>query len=342
MFNMKKEVVIVGAGPGGLSAAETLAKAGKDVLVLEQKKIIGNKVCAGGLTYNAMKLGIPKSLFQRSFKKIVLHDTTETVDVELNKTAVATIDRKDLGRWMANKAKKAGAEIDTETRVKNIGKNFIETDNQKIQFKYLIGADGANSIVRRHLGLDSKKLLEAFQYIVPRKFKDLEVFVDPDRFGPVYAWIFPYSKTASIGTGADLDYKGVKPNTIKTNFDKWCRQRGYDIKNSEFQAHTINYDYQGYQFGKKFLIGDAGGFASGLTGGGMCPAMLSGMDVAKKILNPKYDCPEIQSVLHTKAIEEAILGALEINKTAAKIGYGVFTKMCKTQLLGKFFAEHLG
>ena len=339
---MKKEVVIVGAGPGGLSAAETLARAGKEVLVLEQKKIIGNKVCAGGLTINAMKLGIPSSLFQRKFKKIILHDPKETVDVKLNKTIVATIDRKDLGRWMASKAKKAGAEIQTETYVKNIGKNFIETNDKKIQFKYLIGADGANSIVRRHLGLDSKKVLQAFQYILPRKFKNLEIFVDPDKFGPAYAWIFPYSKTTSIGTGADLDYKGIKPNTIKKNFDQWCIKRKYDIKNSEFQAHIINYDYQGYQFKKKFLVGDAGGFASGLTGGGMYQAMISGKDIAQKIINPKYDCPQIHHILKTKAIEEAILAALEINKTASKIGYALIAKMCKTQLLGKYFAEHLG
>lgn len=339
---MKKEIVIVGAGPGGLSAAEELANAGKEVLVLEQKKIIGNKVCAGGLTRNAMKLGIPKSIFQRSFKKIIFHDHIETTEITLNKTAVATIDRKDLGRWMAKKAKKSGAEIQTETRVKKIGKNFIETDDKKIQFKYLIGADGANSIVRKNLGLESKKILQAFQYILPRKFKDLEIFVDPDRFGPVYAWIFPYSKTTSIGSGADLDYKGIQPNTVKTNFDAWCRQRKYDTKNSEFQAHTINYDHQGYQFGKKFLIGDAGGFASGLTGGGMYQATISGKETAKKIINSKYDCPEIQSILRTKAVEEAVLGMLEINKTAAKIGYHLIAKMSKIQAVGRFFAEHLG
>ncbi|MBD3304606.1 geranylgeranyl reductase family protein [Candidatus Woesearchaeota archaeon] len=338
---MKKEVVIVGAGPGGLSAAETLANAGKEVLVLEQNKIIGNKVCAGGLTRNAMKLGIPKSLYQRTFKKILLHDTTETAEIELTKPVIATIDRKDLGRWMAKKAKKAGAEIQTETSVKNIGKNYIETDDQKIQFKYLIGADGANSIVRKHLGLESKKVLEAFQYIVSKRFKDLEMFVDPDRFGPVYAWIFPYSKTTSIGTGADLDYKGIKPSTVKNNFDKWCMQRGYSIKNSEFQAHTINYDYSGYEFKRKFLVGDAGGFASGLTGGGMYQAIISGKDTAKKIIDSKYGCPNIHRILQTKAIEEAALGVLEINKTASKIGYGLLTKMCKTQLLGKFFVEHM-
>jgi geranylgeranyl reductase len=196
--------------------------------------------------------------------------------------------------------------------------------------------------VRKHLGLDSKKILQAFQYILPKKFPDLVIFVGPDKFGPVYAWIFPYAKTTSIGTGADLTYKGIKLNAVKQNFDAWSKKKGFDTTNTEFQAHIINYDYQGYNFGKKFLIGDAGGFASGLTGGGMYQAMISGRDVAKKIIAPKYDCKEIQSILHTKAIEEAILGALEINKTAAKIGYGLLAKMCKTQLLGRFFAEHLG
>ena len=51
------EVVVVGAGPAGLKAAELLGKAGKDVLVIEKNKEerIGDKPCAGGLPPHAMK-----------------------------------------------------------------------------------------------------------------------------------------------------------------------------------------------------------------------------------------------------------------------------------------------
>lgn len=338
---MKKDVIIIGAGPAGLSAAEVLAREGKDVLVLEQKKIIGDKVCAGGISLKDLKFGIPKSLLQRTFKSIIVHAPNETVKISLDKPFMATIDRKDLGNWLARKAKKAGAEIKTETSVLNIGNNFIKTAENKINFDYLIGADGANSIVRRHLCLPSKKVIEAFQYILPQKFKDVELYFDADRFGPAYAWIFPYAKTTSIGCGADLPYKKFTAISVKKNLDSWCRQKKFDLKNSVFQAHTINYDYRGHEFGNKFLAGDAAGFASGLTGGGIYQAMCSGIDIAKKILDPKYDCPGIKKLLRVKAIEEAVLGTLFINTTWTKIEHYLILNLIKSKWMNQRIAEHV-
>jgi len=72
-FNLMEnyEIVIVGAGPAGLKCAEILAKNNKKVLVLEKNKIIGDKVCAGGLTLRDLELGIPDKIIQRKFKKII-------------------------------------------------------------------------------------------------------------------------------------------------------------------------------------------------------------------------------------------------------------------------------
>src|SRR3989338_6031775 len=116
----KREVVIVGAGPGGLKCAEILANKGKDVLVLEKNNIIGDKVCAGGLTLKDLGLGIPDSIIQRKFNKIIIHTPLQDTEIELEEPFLATLDRKDLGKWMAEKAKKQGAEIRTETLVKEI------------------------------------------------------------------------------------------------------------------------------------------------------------------------------------------------------------------------------
>ncbi|MBW2973778.1 NAD(P)/FAD-dependent oxidoreductase [Candidatus Woesearchaeota archaeon] len=333
---MKKEVIIIGAGPAGLSAAEILAKEGKDVLVLEKKEVIGDKVCAGGLTLKNMKL-VPESLYQRTFKKIIVHAPKDSAEIKMKKPFLATIDRKDLGKWLAKKARKAGAEIQAGTAVNSIGNNFIKT-KEKIYFKNLIGADGANSIVRKHLKLQNKKVLAAFQYIVPKRFKNLELFFDADKFGPSYAWIFPYSKTTSIGSGADLDYK-LKTAAVKKSFDKWCKQ--FNMENSEFQAHTINYDYQGHKFGKIFLAGDAGGFASGLTGEGMYQAIISGQEVAKTILDPNHDPAKINKILFAKAVEEATLHSLEISSTLTKIEHYLLIDLIKAKWMNKALVKHI-
>ena len=69
----KYEVVIVGAGPGGLRCAEILGQAGKKVLLLEKNAVIGPKICAGGVTRKSIKLlKIPKELLEKSFESVIV------------------------------------------------------------------------------------------------------------------------------------------------------------------------------------------------------------------------------------------------------------------------------
>lgn len=335
----KVETIIIGAGPAGLKAAEILAKNKRDVLVLEQKSEIGDKTCAGGLTSNALKLGIPSNLLQRKFNSMTIYYNGKKDYIRMNAPFIATLNRKDLGKWMAKKAKDAGAEIKTNTKVTNIGNNFVIANEQKIYFKYLIGADGSNSIVRKSLGIKTTKILEAFHYILNKKVKDIEMYFDVERFGPAYAWIFPYKNIVSVGTGADSNYKKLKTIDVKRNFDEWCKERGYDIKNSKFYASPINYDYKGYKFGNKFLVGDAAGFSSGLTGEGIYFAILSGMDVASKILDKEYDCKNIKHILKIKRFEERILHSLELSKTLTKIEYDLLVRLIKFKWFDKKLLE---
>ena len=76
----KYDVIIIGAGPAGLSAAKILAENGKTVLVLEKNKVIGPKVCAGGLTTKDFKLGINKKIADKFFSKSGDHFHEKSVD----------------------------------------------------------------------------------------------------------------------------------------------------------------------------------------------------------------------------------------------------------------------
>jgi Dehydrogenases (flavoproteins) len=80
----KHEVVIIGAGPAGLKAAELLGNAGKDVLVIERDKEekIGDKVCAGGLPPHAMKY-FPDELYERVVSSITLRIGNRDLAVKL-------------------------------------------------------------------------------------------------------------------------------------------------------------------------------------------------------------------------------------------------------------------
>ncbi len=154
------------------------------------------------------------------------------------------------------------------------------------------------------MGLEIKKSLIALQYIIPEKFNQMEIFLDAYLFGSGYGWIFPHKNYTSIGCTNDINF--MKSSELKDNFEKWLKSKNIKTKGYRLQAWTINYDYQGFDFGNKFLIGDAAGFASGLNGEGIYFGMVSGREVAKKIVNPSYNCKEISKILATKNKQEKI------------------------------------
>jgi len=338
------EIVIVGAGPAGLRCAEILAKNKRKVLVLEKNKVIGDKVCAGGITRKIIDL-VPDNILQRKFKKIIFHTPLQDAEIKQEKPFIATILRRDLGNWQAKQARKAGTKILLNSEVTKIDKNIIIINNkEKVEYKYLVGADGHNSIVRKYLNLKIENFGQAFQYITKKKFNNLEVFIDPEKYGSFYLWIFPYKTSSSIGAGEDLSKKikqpvlNLKLSEIKSNLDNFCKKR-LEINKAKFQACMINYDYKGYQFNNIFLCGEAAGFVSGLTGEGICWAIKSGEDIANKIINEEYKCKNIKHILRIKELEENFMRTLEINKKMTEVEWEMFNFLLKIKWLGDKFIE---
>ena len=156
------DVVIIGAGPGGLACAKILAENGREVLVLERKQVIGPKVCAGGLTWNGLLRHVPEDLIEQAFAEQSIFSNLQSIKVAEPEPIVATVNRKMLGQWMARTATDAGAAIETGMTVQEITKKHVIVKNtddkvQKIGYSHLIGADGSTSMVRRFLGIDTKK-----------------------------------------------------------------------------------------------------------------------------------------------------------------------------------------
>jgi len=311
----KYEIVIVGAGPAGLRAAKVLAKAGKKVLVLEKNPVVGPKICAGGAFPKIFQLGIPEDLIERKFNLIKMHLAKRTFEIKNQDYLLATIDRKELGQWMAREAEKAGAKILTNSKVSRVEKDrVILKNNQSIYFDYLIGADGGLSTVRKFLNLPIRFAL-TFQYTLPQYFENLEIFYDPELFGAGYAWIFPYRNWVKIGCGGDLKFQ--TPGQLRENFHQWLKKMKINYEGAKLESLIINYHYRGYQFGNIFLIGEAAGFVSGLSGAGIYPALISGREIAKKILNPKYK-PKISSMLTSQKLQEKILRILNLSRVLMK------------------------
>jgi geranylgeranyl reductase len=309
------DVIIVGAGPAGLRCAEILGQSGKSVLLLEKKPETGPKVCAGGITRKSRELmKIPNSIIELEINKArIVGPTRDFTTQGVKKPFTFMVNRKDFGQWQQQKLRAfEQVTVMNQAQVTAVDKDFVEINHSKrMGYRYLVGADGANSIVRRFLKLPVKKQLITFQYLIPsEENKRFEIHMDNRYFRSGYAWIFPHRGYLAVGCLADP--KKVPVKKLKEGFHQWLKKEKFDLSKAEYQSFPIAYDYRGYRFGNILLCGEAAGLASGLTGEGIFAALLSGEEVARLILSPDHPEDKMKAVLHYKKMQDRFLELLHM------------------------------
>ena len=311
-------VVIIGGGPGGLACARVLAEAGRRVLVVERKNAVGSKVCAGGITWHGLISRVPAELIERSFPRQLIVTRRQRATVVAEQPMIATVNRFRLGQYMLEQARNAGAEVLNGWQLRGIKGRELEIEDrqnrqrQTISCDNLVGADGSCSMVRRHLGLDTCRLGIGINYQVAGQYPEMEWHLDSLFFKNGYDWIFPHRQTLSIGAYADR--RSMNAKALKEQCLNWAGGLGFDLSQERGRAEYINYDYKGWSFRDTFLVGDAAGLASGLTGEGIYPAIVSGEEVAKTILDPGHN-----SVAMSRLIRHHRLHSCMVRLTANPI-----------------------
>ncbi len=298
-------VVIVGAGPGGLACARLLAEHGLDVLVLEKKPVVGPKVCGGGITWAGLIKRVPEHLIDGAFSSQHIKSNYQQTVIQSSDPIVATIRREVLGKWMCQQAENAGAVIKTSCLVNRIDHDSVSTTLGDFGYRYLIGADGSSSIVRKYLRLPTEKVGLGIHFQVPGNFDKMEWHLNNTLFNNGYGWIFPYQNMASVGIYGVKPYNN--PKKMLAHLTQWAKQQKISVGGIKPQAGLINFDYRGWRFGNKMLIGDAAGLASGLTGEGMYSALVSGETAARVILDPGYDCHTLQQLIKKQQKHQQIV-----------------------------------
>lgn len=316
---MKKfHTVIVGGGPGGLACATLLARQGKEVLVLERNGAIGPKVCAGGIPSGAMGLGFPDTLWERSFSRQHISSNWQQTMIQDAKPIIRTVDRGRLGRWMAERAGAAGVTIATNALALEISEDrVLIRGGEEFGYNFLVGADGSSSLVRRQLGIPTQQMGVGINYQVPGNFPEMQWHLNTDLFGNGYAWIFPHQDTASIGVYARRS--ASKPGLLLNSLHQWAASHGHELKSRQPQAALINFDFRGWRFNNRFLIGDAAGLASGLTGEGIYSAIVSGEETARTILDGGYESKKMTQLIKKHHQHARILALASSGKLTGTI-----------------------
>ena len=170
MDKNKIQVIVVGAGPAGVSAAITIAKAGKQVLLVDRSDNIGDKNVFGGCIYTKQTAEIfynflDEAPLERAIteEKIIMLTDTNSTDIShrfntSDNCLAYTVVRSKWDRWCVEQAQKEGVYYAPKTLVKELlfenGKVVgIKTQFEKYYSDIVIIADGVNSLLAKQIGL---------------------------------------------------------------------------------------------------------------------------------------------------------------------------------------------
>lgn len=212
------DAVVVGGGPSGATAAETLARAGRSVLLLDRAGRI--KPCGGAIPPRLVRdFAIPDSLIvARARGARIVAPSSRTVDMPIDGGYVGMVDREHFDEALRQRAARAGAERRTGTydHITRRGDGTATVHYRcgrsdevlSVDARVVIGADGARSQVARQEvpGGGMVKCVFAYHEIVDTpdglEGDRCDVYYQRDLSPDFYAWIFPHGRTASVGTGS--------------------------------------------------------------------------------------------------------------------------------------------
>lgn len=306
---MEREIVVVGAGPAGATAAMALAQKGRDVLLLDRQQFPRDKTCGDGIPAGAIDilydLGMHDTLTQANFHPVdsfrLVSPNGYTFKGNLHQGAKGgrtyVVPRYDFDVALQQHAIRSGAEfcqaqvkepILENGQVKGVQARINGT-LKEIRAKIVIAADGVTSVIGR--ALQAGKLPENHRAVALRAYiENMELWPNEIEFYlyksilPGYAWIFPTANNkANIGLGMRLDKFNRQKASLEEmlqiflNMPEIKKRLKADWKISGAKTWQLNFGSKKVQlsFDGAILVGDAGNFINPLTGGGIHNALIS-------------------------------------------------------------------
>ncbi len=286
------DVVVVGGGPAGATAATELARGGRLVMLLDKAGRI--KPCGGAIPPRLVRdFAIPDHLIVgRATAARMIAPSDRRVDMPVGNGFVGMVDREHYDEWLRERAALCGAE-----RVRGLFERISRDDcgiatvhyrgsegPSAVRARVVIGADGARSTVARQSipGADRMPCVFAYHEVIRSPVSGAadfdrgrcDVFYQGHLSPDFYAWVFPHGETASVGVGSA--HKGFAlreavatlRNSSGLDACETVRGEGAPIPLKPLRRWDNGRDV--------LVIGDAAGVVAPASGEGIYYAMASG------------------------------------------------------------------
>ncbi|HEY3198632.1 MAG TPA: geranylgeranyl reductase family protein, partial [Nitrospirales bacterium] len=307
------DVIVVGMGPAGAVTAAGLGQAGLSVLGLEWKALPRYKVCGGGLSARI------DPLLDRSYRDTI-EATIHTVRFQFAGTMPFEVTSADPIAYMVMRdrfdvalvrsARASGVKVRENERVMTIAEDSegvsVTTGGGSYRGRILVGADGANSLVRRSLfpagRMPFMTGIEAEAQLPPSAaaFDPQSIVLDIGVLKGGYAWVFPKKQNLSVGV-AEFQEGGMR---AKSGYERFLGEEPSlaGLSRTSSRGHPVPI-YRGVRSenerlatGRALLVGDAAHLVDPLFGEGIYYAVLSGrLAVATISKHLRGESPDLSS-----------------------------------------------
>jgi geranylgeranyl reductase family protein len=306
------DVIVVGGGPAGATAALTLARGGARVQLLDKAAFPRQKPCGGAISVRALRRfpylnGALARISTHWLSRLYLEAPAGDGVLLTSRTPAALMIRRvEFDALLIELAREAGATVSEGVAVADVTElagsvRLRARDAREFEAPFIVAADGVNSVIARRLGLNagwpaSHVALDMMEETANATLRS----VDPETLwvsygyegAEGYAYVFPKAAHVNVGVGYVLDWYRrhgrTPPYELQRRFVSTLRDRRVLDGTSCRETFTpflipVGGPLARVTTRRVALAGDAGGFVNGITAEGIYYAMVTGDLAARAI-----------------------------------------------------------